>query len=374
MSAPSPYQQIICNAEFLVKAGFSGPAAEEMFSKWQFLREKYPEFCPGLKMHTIECLDDEFGQWGSHRSADACGPSDDYGAAWLAMGVEPSLSPRLLAEEHRPIRLLTSASDALRESIRATHDYMWGSSTFESEAAKRQHQAQVQTEVDLPAAKEGHVMLYKAGTVFELEELEIAELQCSYKASFSRYVSFGILHIAVPDYLLTEQSNCLHVDDSTHWRNMIWQRRGPWWKPPSLWKGLSEDVAHYTARERVGVVGSICAQSTELLKQLSNEIQVRSLKLANGEEAKQYVALPASYNDLNDECEGLVWFEERRLSEDGMRLMPSTGKAMTRAMRQYSKNSSSPFLILSFDWSAISNFCSCRAPRTCRGIGVCVVQ
>ncbi|SMQ54706.1 unnamed protein product [Zymoseptoria tritici ST99CH_1A5] len=370
MSAPSPYQQIICNAEFLVKAGFSRPAAEEMFTKWQFLREKYPEFCPGLEMHAIECLDDQFGQWGSHRSADACGPNDDYGAAWLAMGVEPSLLPRLLAEEHRPIRLLTSASDALRESIRATHDHMWGLSTFEREAAKRQHQAQIQTEVDLPAAKKGHTMLYKAGTVFNLEEvwsgnetmplslgmladkpptdfdrlrygmvptlaqLEIAELQCSYKASFARHVPFGIVHIAVPDHLLTQQSNFLHIDDPAHRQKMVWQCRGPWKKPPSLWEGLSEDVAHYTNREQVGVAGSICAQSTELLNQLSNETQVRPLKLANGEEAKQYVALPASYNDLNDECEGLVWLEERRLTEDGIRLMPSSGKAMTRAMRQ----------------------------------------
>ncbi|SMR62983.1 unnamed protein product [Zymoseptoria tritici ST99CH_3D1] len=115
---------------------------------------------------------------------------------------------------------------------------------------------------------------------------------------------------------------------------MVWECRGPWNKPPSLWEGLSEDVAHYTNREQVGVAGSICAQSTELLNQLSNETQVRPLRLANGKEAKQYVALPASYNDLNDECEELVWLEERRLSEDGMRLMPSNGKAMTRAMRQ----------------------------------------
>jgi hypothetical protein len=123
----------------------------------------------------------------------------------------------------------------------------------------------------------------------------------------------------------------LHLTNDDHWRKIIWQSRGNGALDKNRpWIGLSEDLAHYTAKERLGLSGKICGQSTEFLKTLTSERDVRPLRLANGQVAEQYVFFPESSYDARDELQDRVWLEERKFDEASAKMQPSSGKGCTR--------------------------------------------
>jgi hypothetical protein len=240
--------------EFMIMAGFSRATAAKLWDKWKKVERDLPCFFCDLDTAAKEWIEAAADVYNAH------GPEDDYAAAGLAMGVDPDLLPQLLSDEHRPTRLLTSASSAFLASVEATTAHWYN--MHSSSGADCPRPCQAQLEVDVPRSMDRHTMLYKAGTIFDLSriwhplytnkvnlhalasksptdlsrtdtdmvytfsQLEVAELSCSYQASFARHVPFAILHIAMPDYMLTLQNGFLPITDHKHWQRIVWESRG----------------------------------------------------------------------------------------------------------------------------------------------------
>jgi hypothetical protein len=246
------------SAQTLEMAGFSKAAAQEIFAQYESTAAKFAQ----LELELVTFLCDFID--GKADELDAYKPDDDYGAAWLSMGVDPDCVARLLRDEFRPIRLLMSASEELKESVRDTCNYVFGLSSKVKEQKRAEEMRndspgpsivprpaipesrnisgsypKVQTEVALPTQVEGHTILYKGGLMDRLElvwnnretsslslsalasapatdfdrrsdsityfpkDLETAELYCSYKKNM-RKLRLGIMHIAVPNEILED--------------------------------------------------------------------------------------------------------------------------------------------------------------------------